>query len=454
MSNKKISELTAYSTPVSGDILPINDTTNTTTKKITVDNLFNILSSLFRIKDSTDTTKKVAFDVSGVTTATTRTITIPNANTTMVGTDTTQTLSGKTLTSPKLTVGSDAAGDLHYTSNADGTQSRLAIGTNNYILRSNGSAPTWSAESVNADASTTVAGVVELATSAEITAGTATGGDGPLVVTPDQLLLATKIAKLDYQAFTADGTWNKPSFCGGDELVFVQVWGAGGGGGGGTSGVNAGGGAGGGGAYTQAVFKASDLASTVSVTVATAPAGGAGSAGTASAGTAGGTSSFGSLLQAFGGGGGGGAGAGGDGGGGGGGGLWSAGTNGSTNNPTGGAGGAPGGGAASTDAAGFGGGGGTASTTSGRGVNGGGGGARGNTTGNPGSGAPSVYGGGGGAAGGTSGQGTPGTSVHGGTGGTTGNAGTAPGGGGGGGVANGVNTGGAGGRGEVRVFVL
>lgn len=38
------------------------------------------LTSLFRIDDSTDSTKKIAFDASGITTATTRTITMPDAN--------------------------------------------------------------------------------------------------------------------------------------------------------------------------------------------------------------------------------------------------------------------------------------------------------------------------------------------------------------------------------------
>jgi hypothetical protein len=50
-----------------------------------------------RFADSTDTTKRLAFDVSGVSTGTTRTVTIPNSSITMVGTDSTQTLTNKSL---------------------------------------------------------------------------------------------------------------------------------------------------------------------------------------------------------------------------------------------------------------------------------------------------------------------------------------------------------------------
>lgn len=51
--------------------------------------------NLFRVIDNSDATKKVALEVSGVTTGTTRTLTVPNASTTIVGTDVTQTLSNK-----------------------------------------------------------------------------------------------------------------------------------------------------------------------------------------------------------------------------------------------------------------------------------------------------------------------------------------------------------------------
>ena len=101
----------------------------------------------------------------------------------------TQSVTGLTLASPKITVGSDAVGDLHYVSNVDGTQSRLAKGNDNQILKMNGTAINWEDEITTVNASTTAAGIVELATTAQVTAGTATGETGAaLVVTPDALL--------------------------------------------------------------------------------------------------------------------------------------------------------------------------------------------------------------------------------------------------------------------------
>ena len=137
---------------------------------------------------------KVGVDGSAVTTSHDYKLGEVTSTDKAVGKTATQTVSNKTLSSPKITVGSDASGDLHYTSNADGTQSRLAIGTNNYILRSNGSAPTWSAETATVDASTTAKGVVEEATSAEITSGTAAGGTGArLFVNPAALASSTPV---------------------------------------------------------------------------------------------------------------------------------------------------------------------------------------------------------------------------------------------------------------------
>lgn len=51
----------------------------------------------FTLQDDGDATKQVQFQASGVTTGTTRTLTVPNASTTIVGTDATQTLTNKTI---------------------------------------------------------------------------------------------------------------------------------------------------------------------------------------------------------------------------------------------------------------------------------------------------------------------------------------------------------------------
>jgi hypothetical protein len=61
-----------------------------------------ITDSGFTITDDSDTTKILAFQCSGITTGTTRTLTVPDASTTIVGTDTTQTLTNKTLTAPTI----------------------------------------------------------------------------------------------------------------------------------------------------------------------------------------------------------------------------------------------------------------------------------------------------------------------------------------------------------------
>ena len=96
------------------------------------------------------------------------------------------------------------------------------------------------------------------------------------------------------------GTWNKPTGTGANSVVIVEVWGSGGGGG---NGANAtGGGGGGGGAYFKKVFKASELGSTESISVAQ---GGGGGSTNGAAGNNGASSTFGSgatLVTGYGGG--------------------------------------------------------------------------------------------------------------------------------------------------------
>lgn len=184
--------------------------------------------------------------------------------------------------------------------------------------------------------------------------------------------------------FTSSGTWVKPAGLNPNASVLVKLWGGGGGGGEGLGGAG-----GGGGGYSEFEFRASDLPSSVAVTI--------GDGGSVE--NSGGNTTFGTLLTAYGGG----ASSRGDHGGGGGGSTEKGVTGGSGGFFGGGDGGADGG--SGFDATGPWGGGGGGGGDGGRAEHGGGGGAGRNDTG--------------------------GISLFAGNGGDGGNAGQAPGGGGG-----------------------
>lgn len=125
----KITSLTSYTTPdAATDVLPIVDVGNSTTKKITRNSLLGITGNPvghtdtqtisnktinntntirvqdinFFIQDDGDTTKQLKFQLSGLTTGTTRTLTIPDRDDTIVTLGGSQTLTSKTLTSPTI----------------------------------------------------------------------------------------------------------------------------------------------------------------------------------------------------------------------------------------------------------------------------------------------------------------------------------------------------------------
>lgn len=196
MADSKISQLASYTTPLSADVVPIVDTANTITKKVTIANLFNILSSLFRIKDSSDVTKQIAFNASGISTGTTRTVTIPDSDVTVVGLTNTQTITNKTIGSgTKITVGSETAGALYY---RDSSGNVVAFnGTNGQIVSYNSSnIPVAIPNPAASNADTTTKGVVEIATTGEVTAGTATGSTGAILAVPASAVGAPGASKI------------------------------------------------------------------------------------------------------------------------------------------------------------------------------------------------------------------------------------------------------------------
>jgi hypothetical protein len=105
-----------------------------------------------------------------------------------------------------------------------------------------------------------------------------------------------------YQAFTASGTWTKPSGYDPDTQVLVELWAAGGAGGRGASGNGNPGGGGGGGGYVAKLYRIADLPSSVSIAIG---AGGTPGGAQNTDGGNGGNSTFGSLMTAYGGSGGG-----------------------------------------------------------------------------------------------------------------------------------------------------
>lgn len=98
---------------IQGDIVGTQNTQTLTNKTLTsptitaptiTDAVFagTVVDSTFIIADNSDATKLLKFELGGFTTGTTRTITVPDTSDTMVTLAATQTLTNKTLTTPRV----------------------------------------------------------------------------------------------------------------------------------------------------------------------------------------------------------------------------------------------------------------------------------------------------------------------------------------------------------------
>ncbi len=126
----------------------VDDSQTLTNKTLDTTNTVTLLDSLFTLKDNSDPTKIAVFQLSGITTGTTRTFTFPDNTGTLITTSSTSTLTNKTLTSPTIntativnpTITADSIAE--YTAangvTIDGVKLKDgALATNNSVVTSN-----------------------------------------------------------------------------------------------------------------------------------------------------------------------------------------------------------------------------------------------------------------------------------------------------------------------------
>jgi hypothetical protein len=117
----------------------------------------------------------------------------------------------------------------------------------------------------NVNASTTTKGIVEIATQAEVNAGTQVGETGATLVVSPELIKGAQVPIVrTYLNAASPATWSKPT---GLRYVVVEVQAAGGDGGAATNNSGAWGGGGGGGGYSKKLITVGSLGSSETVTI-------------------------------------------------------------------------------------------------------------------------------------------------------------------------------------------
>ena len=114
------------------------DTCTLTNKTLTAP-LITAFDNNVTLQDNNDATKQVQFQLSGITTGNTRVLTVPDATTTIVGTDATQTLTNKTFDADGTGNSITNIENADIKSTAAIARSKLATGTTNRLVINNSS---------------------------------------------------------------------------------------------------------------------------------------------------------------------------------------------------------------------------------------------------------------------------------------------------------------------------
>lgn len=130
-SNTVSGTLAQFNTALTGDDFVSLTGSETLTNKVLTSPTINtptvtVNDNVWTMQDNVDTTKKMQFQLSGITAANTRTLTVPDASTTIVGTDNAQTLTNKTIsgasnTLSNVNLASQVTGNLPVTNLNSGT---------------------------------------------------------------------------------------------------------------------------------------------------------------------------------------------------------------------------------------------------------------------------------------------------------------------------------------------